>query len=87
MRELEYQTRVLGTFNAYSNVLKDRKTKADKVPALVAADPDFDVTPQDFAKNARENMKAAGKLPHTRAAIPIFERFDGCERPVTNVTA
>lgn len=86
MRELDYQTKVLDVFNNYLGALENRKTKADKVAALLSAEPDLDVDLQDFAKKAWEDMKATGKLPHSRAGIPFSERFDGCGKPVPNVT-
>lgn len=86
MRELEYQTRVLDAFNAYLDVLKAEKEKADQVEALKAAQPDLPIPSVDFAKATWEALKAKGVLPPSRADIPFSERQDGCERPVPNVT-
>lgn len=83
-RRLDYQDRVLSTLDAYLDLLKEKKTRADKVAALAAQDPDLGLAIPDFAKDAWEAMKAAGKLPASRAAIPFSPRMDGCERPVPN---
>ena len=83
-RQLDYQDRVLSTLDAYLDLLKEKKTRADKVAALAAQDPDLGLAIPDFTKEAWETMKAAGKLPASRAAIPFSPRIDGCERPVPN---
>lgn len=83
-RQLDYQDRVLSTLDAYLDLLKEKKTRADKVAALAAQDPDLGLAIPDFTKEALEAMKAAGKLPASRAAIPFSPRVDGCGRPVPN---
>ncbi|MCV0370397.1 DEAD/DEAH box helicase family protein [Filomicrobium sp.] len=83
-RQLDYQDRVLSTLDAYLDLVKEKKARADKVAALAAQDPDLGLAIPDFAKEAWEAMKAAGKLPASRAAIPFSPRMDGCERPVPN---
>ena len=83
-RQLDYQDRVLETLDAYLDLLKDRKSKADKVAALAAQDPDLGLAVPDFTQQAWEAMRAAGKLPASRAAMPFSERADGCGRPVPN---
>lgn len=83
-RQLDYQDRVLSTLDAYLDVLKEKKARADKVAALAAQDPDLGLAIPDFSKEAWEAMKAAGKLPASRAAIPFSPRVDGCGRPVPN---
>lgn len=83
-RQLDYQDRALSTLDAYLDLLKEKKTRADKVAALAAQDPDLGLAIPDFAKEAWEAMKAAGKLPASRAAIPFSPRMDGCGRPVPN---
>jgi type III restriction enzyme len=83
-RQLDYQDRVLSTLDAYLDLLKEKKARADKVAALAAQDPDLGLAIPDFAKEAWEAMKAAGKLPASRAAIPFSPRVDGCSRPVPN---
>lgn len=81
-RQLDYQDRVLSTLDAYLDLLKEKKARADRVAALAAQDPDLGLAIPDFAKEAWEAMKAAGKLPASRAAIPFSPRMDGCQRPV-----
>lgn len=83
-RQLDYQDRVLTTLDAYLDLLKEKKARADKVAALAAQDPDLGLAIPDFSKEAWEAMKAAGKLPASRAAIPFSPRVDGCGRPVPN---
>lgn len=83
-RQLDYQDRVLSTLDAYLDLLKEKKARADKVAALAAQDPDLGIAIPDFSKEAWEAMKAAGKLPVSRAAIPFSPRVDGCGRPVPN---
>ncbi|AEK57899.1 conserved hypothetical protein [Acidithiobacillus caldus SM-1] len=83
-RQLDYQDRVLSTLDAYLDLLKEKKARADKVAALAAQDPDLGLAIPDFSKETWEAMKAAGKLPASRAAIPFSPRVDGCGRPVPN---
>lgn len=83
-RQLDYQDRVLSTLDAYLDLLKEKKVRADKVAALAAQEPDLDLAVPDFAKEAWEALKVAGKLPASRAAIPFSPRMDGCDRPVPN---
>jgi len=83
-RQLDYQDRVLSTLDAYLDLLKEKKARADKVAALAAQDPDLGIAIPDFSKETWEAMKAAGKLPASRAAIPFSPRVDGCGRPVPN---
>ncbi len=83
-RQLDYQDRVLSTLDAYLDLLKEKKARADKVAALAAQDPDLGLVIPDFSKEAWEALKAAGKLPASRAAIPFSPRMDGCGRPVPN---
>ena len=84
-RQLDYQDRVLSTLDAYLDVLKAKKKEADEIAELAALKPHLKLPPPDFAKEAWEAMKAAGKLPASRAAIPFSPRVDGCGRPVPNV--
>lgn len=83
-RQLDYQDRVLSTLDAYLDLLKDKKARADRVAALAAQDPDLGLAIPDFAKDAWERLNAAGKLPASRAAIPFSPRMDGSDRPVPN---
>lgn len=83
-RQLDYQDRVTASLDAYLDLLKAKKERAGKVAALAAQDPDLDLAVPDFTKEAWEAMKAAAKLPPSRAAIPFSPRCDGCDRPVPN---
>ncbi|MFN3500839.1 MAG: DEAD/DEAH box helicase [Allorhizobium sp.] len=83
-RQLDYQDRVLSTLDAYLDLLKEKKARTDKVAALAAQEPDLGLAIPDFAKEAWEAIKAAGKLPASRAAIPFSPRTDGCDWPVPN---
>lgn len=85
LRELEYQSRVLETIDAYLDVLKTEKDKADKVARLVAEQPDLGIPQRDFAAEALNAMKAAKRLPASRAAIPYSPRHDGIGRPVPDI--
>ncbi len=84
-RQLDYQDRVLTAVDAYLDLLKEKKARSDKVAALAAEDPDLGLAIPDFAGDAWEALKGAGKLPPSRAGIPFSPRFDGCDRPVPNV--
>ncbi|MCC6159785.1 MAG: DEAD/DEAH box helicase family protein [Deltaproteobacteria bacterium] len=83
-RRLDYQDRVISTLEAYLDLLKEKKARADKVAALAAEDPDLGLAIPDFAKEAWDGLKAAGRLPNSRAEIPFSPRMDGCNRPVPN---
>ena len=47
-RQLDYQDRVLAILDAYIDVLKDEKARADKVAALAEQDPDLGLDIPDF---------------------------------------
>ncbi len=81
-RQLDYQDRALAVLDAYIGVLKEKKTRADRLAVLAEQEPDLDVPIPDFAGNAWEQMKAEGRLPPSREAIPFSPRTDGCGRPV-----
>lgn len=83
-RQLEYQDRVSAGLDAYLDLLKAKKARADKVAAFAALDPELGLAVPDFTKEAWEAMKVAGKLPASRAAIPFSPRLDGCNRTVPN---
>ena len=72
LRDLDYQTRVLDTFDAYLSDLAEQKRKADKIEAANQGETDPDLVREvpDFAAKAWEAMRAAGKLPASRDAIP-----------------
>lgn len=83
-RQLDYQDRVLTTLDAYLDLLKSRKARADKIAALAKEDPDLGLAVPDFAKEAWEALKSDGKLPSSRGSIPFSPRVDGCGQPVPN---
>jgi type III restriction enzyme len=83
-RQLDYQDRVTASLEAYLDLLKAKKVRADKVAALALQDPDLGLAVPNFSKDAWEAMKAEGKLPASRATIPFSPRLDGCNRPVPN---
>ena len=83
-RQLDYQDRVLTAIDAHLDLLKEKKGRSDQIVALAIERPDLDLPIPDFAKEAWEALKANGKLPASRAAIPFSPRMDGCKRPVPN---
>ena len=86
-RQLDYQDRVFATLDSYLDILADKKRQADGAAAL-AAKPEhahLNLHVPDFTAAAWEEMKTAGKLPPSRAAIPFSPRRDGCDRPTPNV--
>ena len=84
-RRLEYQDRVLTTFRAYLEVLREEKKEYDKAVDLMTENPNVKIRPPDFAEEAWKKLKETGKLPVSRKKIPYSERQDGCGRPVPNV--
>jgi type III restriction enzyme len=85
LRQLDYQDRALEMLDAYLDILKDEKTKADKLAVLIAEQPDLGIRPRDFAAETWGRMNAAGKLPASRANIPYSSRMDGTGRAVPDV--
>ena len=83
-RQLDYQDRVLTTLETYLDLLKDKKTRSDKIATLAAKEPDLGLAIPDFTKEAWDALKNDSKLPISRAAIPFSPRMDGCDRPVPN---
>lgn len=86
MRTLDYQQRVLDTLDAWLDELKARKAEADQVEALRAANPGLPIPALDFTESAWTNLRAAGRLPASRAGIPFSPRKDGIGRAVPNAT-
>ncbi len=86
MRELDYQSRVIKTFDAYLTELASWKGKADKIVAANADETDADLIRQvpDFPAKAWEAMRAAGNLPASRMEVPFSPRLDGVGRAVPN---
>lgn len=92
MRTLDYQERVMKALDTYLAELKTQKAKADKVAALIEADPDLDIDVPDFAAKTWEELrKQPGFLPvrldkKSKKPIPFSERKDGIGRAVPNIT-
>ncbi|WP_211369252.1 DEAD/DEAH box helicase [Roseospira navarrensis] len=84
LRQLDYQDRVLTTIDTYLDVLKEKKAEADEIAELAASKPHLKLEVPDFAEAAWQELKAAGKLPASRANMPFSERRDGVGRPVPN---
>jgi type III restriction enzyme len=84
LRQLDYQDRVIGTLDAYLDILAKAKKEAAELTALAAGKPHLKFMVPDFAKEAWEGLKAAGKLPASRAEIPFSPRMDGRGQPVPN---
>ena len=76
---------MVASLEAYLDLLKAGKVKADTVAELAAQNPGLGIPVPDFTKEAWETMKATGALPSSRAAIPFSPCPDGCGRPVPNV--
>lgn len=83
-RQLDYQDRVLNTLDAYLDVLKEWKLEADAQAETLSKRHTSRIKRIDFAEGAWLEIKEAGKLPASRAAIPFSPRLDGCGRPVPN---
>ena len=83
-RQLDYQDRALATLESYLDELRSKNREADEIAELAATKPHLNLQIPDFAGNAWEQMKAEGRLPTSRAAIPFSPRRDGCGRPVPN---
>ena len=83
-RQLDYQDRVLATLDAYLDLLKRGKTRAEGIAGMAALNPGLRIPVPDFVKDAWDDMNADGKLPASRAGIPFSPRQDGVGRPVPN---
>lgn len=85
LRDLDYQARVLKTFDEYLSVLSTHKQKADQIAALALQQPELGLEIPDFPSKTWDAMRAADKLPASRKEIPYSPRHDGIGRPVPNV--
>ncbi len=83
-RQLDYQDRVLTTLDIYIDHLTAKKQESDEIAELAESRPHLAVPIPDFTKQAWEALKAEGKLPASRTAIPFSPRRDRCGRPVPN---
>ncbi|MBL8399537.1 DEAD/DEAH box helicase family protein [Accumulibacter sp.] len=87
LRDLDYQGRVLARLNDYLTELSGQKLKADKIIAANAGetDPDLMRPVPDFPLKSWEALRAGGKLPESRIAVPYSTRQDGIGRAVPNI--
>ena len=85
LRDLDYQSRVLTRLDDYLDELSSQKKRADGIAKLAAEQPDLGLEVPDFALKTWEALKAAGKVPDSRQAIPYSSRFDGIGRAVPNI--
>jgi type III restriction enzyme len=85
MRDLDYQDRVLRTFDVYLADLGAQKQRADQIAELSRQQPDLGIDVPDFPAKAWEAMRTSSKLPVSRSTIPFSPRSDGISRPVPNV--
>lgn len=76
----------MGILDAYLEELKARKVESDQIDALRAQNPNLPIAALDFTEAAWTNVKAAGRLPASRAGVPFSPRKDGIGRAVPNVT-
>ena len=84
LRDLDYQARVLKTFDEYLSDLSMHKKKADQVTVLALQQPELGLEIPDFPAKTWESMRGAGKLPESRTKILFSPRHDGIGRPVPN---
>ena len=86
-RQLEYQERVLAAISTYLDNLRAKKSTADEIEKLAAANPHLAnaMMPRDFAADAWASIKADGLLPASRSHMPYSSRHDGCKRSVPNI--
>ena len=87
LRDLDYQGRVLARLGDYLTELSGQKLKADKIVAANAGetDPDLMRPVPDFPLKTWETLRASGKLPDSRLAVPYSIRQDGIGRAVPNI--
>jgi len=85
LRDLDYQARVLKTFDEYLTALSAQKQSADKIAAIALQQPELGLEVPDFPAKTWDAMHTVGKLPASRKEIPYSPRHDGIGRPVPNV--
>lgn len=83
-RALEYQERVLTALEAYLDRLTAEKVAANEIAVVLAERPNLKLTLPDFSREAWEGLRAEGKLPVSRSAIPYSPRRDGMGNSVPN---
>jgi type III restriction enzyme len=85
-RELAYQERALKALEEYLDALKPEKANADQILKLRAENPGLEIPLPHFPAKAWEALKAADKLPASRAQVPYSPRTSGDGHPVPNAT-
>lgn len=84
-RELEYQARVLKTFDRYVTELATQKARAARIAELAQQDPSLDLDVPDFTRKTWDLLRDSGMLPPSRASVSFSPRSDGTGQPVPNV--
>ena len=85
MRDLEYQARVLRTFDSYLVELIKQKKRAEAIAELARTKADLSLAVPDFTEETWKVMQAESALPKSRAGIPFSPRRDGLNGPVPNI--
>lgn len=84
-RELEYQARVLKTFDRYVAALASAKANADLLIKIQQENPAARIPIDDFTAAAWGQLAGEGVLPPIRTQVPFSGRRDGTGQPVPNV--
>lgn len=84
MRPKDYQAQALEVLDAWLDALVAERAKAERVAAVLAADPTLGIEVPDWTARAWGTLKVAGRLPPSRANTPFSPRKDGVGRPVPN---
>lgn len=86
MKTLDYQLRVLETFDIYIDRLKEAKNNVNTAFKSVNGAADLPVEFLDYTDAAWNMMAKKVGLPPSRQEVPFSPRKDGMGRPVPNVT-
>lgn len=81
----DYQQTVLDTLDAYLDELGKQKKGADEVAKFARSKPELKIAIPDFPLDAWNALKAAGRLPASRAKFDYSKRMDAVGRNVPNV--
>lgn len=82
-RPLAYQDKALAAVDAWLERLAERKTAADNVVAVIAANPELEISLPDFPAKAWEKLAKEKGVPGGRTYSP---RQSGDGQPVPNAT-
>jgi type III restriction enzyme len=80
----DYQTQALDTLDAWLDALVAERSKANRVAAVLAADPTLEIEVPDWTAKAWAVLRTAGRLPPSRNGMSFSSRRDGVGRPVPN---